>query len=262
MKYFFYIIIVLVTANVQAQISQEFVIASIGGYSSVSTGSAYYTVGEMSMITTFHNGNNYLTQGFLQGSLSTSVRVNTSLPVTLIDFSGFYNGGSDHLQWQTATETDNNYFDVQRMTTNGDFKSIGTVKGAGTSNIEHSYSLDDPSPLSGVNYYRLKQVDVDGNFSYSNIISISTPMTDAITVSVYPNPAKNYVNIIINATESYSGILTVTDIVGKVVYQNAIASGDGATQAVIDMSGFGEGQYIIKFTSSAMSTTCKVTKQF
>jgi hypothetical protein len=257
------LVVMFCSLSSNAQIQQQHVIGSIGGYGQTSQGSVYYTVGEISMIKTFISGSNMLTQGFLQGGMISLVpNISGALPITLIDFSGYYDNGSDYLQWKTATETDNAYFDVQKMTTNGEFQSIGTVKGAGTSNIEHSYSLVDPSPLAGVNYYRLRQVDIDGNFSFSNIISIATPMTEAITVSIYPNPAKNYVNISINSTESYTGMLTVTDIIGNVVYQNAIASGEGPTQTGIDISGYGQGQYIIRFTSSAMTTTCRVTKQF
>ena len=248
--------------SLHAQIRQEFVIASIGGGAQTAYGSAYYTVGETSMIKTYAVGSNMLTQGFLQGSIPVAPGpTNFQLPVTLIDFTGFYNAGENHLEWQTATEINNDHFEVQRLSANDDFITIGTVKGAGTSDVENSYSLNDPSPMPGNNYYRLKQVDVDGNFTYSDIISIEAPAKGGISVSLYPNPTKNTVNIAFSSLDAYTGVLTVTDIVGKVVYQSDIMLGTGTTITRLDMSGYEQGQYFVKLSTSASSTTCKVVKE-
>lgn len=264
MKQLFIIVMVLsLTGHASAQIRQEFVIASIGGYAQkAGQGSVYYTVGEMSMVKTYSNAHNMLTQGFLQGAPKTSIISvgAVELPVKLIDFTGFYSSGADHLAWHTATEIDNDHFNIERMDAKGNFSGIGQVKGAGTSTTEQSYTFDDESPLPGVNYYRLKQVDVDGNFAYSDIISVTAPLTQGMTVSIYPNPAQSYVNIAFSSQESHTGIVTMTDMVGKVVYQSDVSLSSGTTVAHIDMSGFEQGQYIIRFTSNSVNTTCKVTK--
>lgn len=258
---FMVLVINAITAN--AQIRQEFVIASVGGYANkVGIGSTYYTVGEMSMIKTFSNGHNTLTQGFLQGNLKASL-VSTSsveLPVKLIDFSGSYRSGVDHLVWHTETEIENDHFDVERMDSHGNFISIGQVKGAGNSNEELSYSLDDADPQAGANYYRLKQVDVDGESTYSDIISVTAPIVRSMSVSIYPNPAQSYVNVSFSSLDNHAGTVTMTDMVGKVVYQSNLTLSSGTTIAHIDMSDFEVGQYIIRFTSDAVNTTCKVTK--
>lgn len=262
-KILFILLIINYITPSNAQIRQEYVIASMGGFSSkLGIGTTYYTVGEMSMVKTFSNNHNMLTQGFLQGNLKESI-INvggTELPVKLLDFTGFYSSGADHLVWHTATEIDNDHFDVERMDSHGHFISIGQVRGAGNSNTELSYSFDDTDPQSGVNYYRLKQVDVDGQFAYSDIISVTTPLVQGLTLSVYPNPAQNYVNVAFSSLESHSGTVTMTDIIGKVVYQSEVTLSSGTTVAHIDMSGLESGQYIIRFSSDLVNITSKVTK--
>lgn len=112
------------------------------------------------------------------------------LPVELVSFSGRLVGKSIQLNWQTATEIDNNGFEVERKTQNSDWQKTGFIEGHGTSNSPKYYSFTDNSVLSGSTYsYRLKQIDGDGTFTYSNIIEISaSSITDFTLEQNYPNP--------------------------------------------------------------------------
>jgi hypothetical protein len=261
-KYILLIPLSVFTLAMSGQIRQQYVIASTGGFKQSTDGSASYTVGEMSMVTTFRAGGYMLTQGFQQASIVASPNNGgQELPVTLIAFSGYYNQGPNHLLWETASEINNDHFDIERMDASGSFRAIGTVKGAGTTEVQHDYTLDDKEPLPGDNYYRLKQVDADGNFTYSDIISISTPATDVMTVSVSPNPVTSYVNVNFAATDSHSGILALTDVVGKTAYQEQVSLSAGITQVRIDMSAYQPGQYFIKFTSNAVSTVSRIVRE-
>jgi hypothetical protein len=249
----------LAVCMLHAQIKQQYVIASTGGFSKMAGGSASYTIGEMSMVKTFRGGNAMLTQGFLQGNIVANN--NGELPVKLLDFTGYYDGGVDHLEWHTASELNNDHFELQRMTDDGDFASIGTIKGAGTTTQEQAYTFDDNNPLSGVNYYRLKQVDIDGNFAYSDIVAITTPANGSLSISIFPNPAKNYVNISVSAIDNGSGQLELVDILGKVIYQQDISLSSGTTVTRLDLSSYETGQYLIRFTSSTVNKVTKVIKQ-
>lgn len=103
-------------------------------------------------------------------TLATINFASTPLPVELIAFQGEPMGTVNHLTWSTATERDNDRFEVERSADGEAFGKIGTVGGAGTSQQPIHYALDDAAPLNGVNYYRLKQVDLDGTYTYSPVI--------------------------------------------------------------------------------------------
>ena len=97
------------------------------------------------------------------------------LPIQLLSFTAqkYNNDHNSLIQWSTASETNNNKFIVERSADLIEFTTIGEQNGAGNSHVAHDYSLVDAQPLNGVNYYRLKQVNFDGTFEYSNIVSLS-----------------------------------------------------------------------------------------
>ncbi|GAB1350803.1 hypothetical protein MASR1M107_30180 [Ignavibacteriales bacterium] len=112
------------------------------------------------------------------------------LPVELVSFSGRLAGNSIQLNWQTATEVDNNGFEVERKTPNSDWSKIGFIEGHGMCNLPKYYTYSDIMVTNGSKYYyRLKQIDGDGTFTYSNIIEISTSgITTFRLEQNYPNP--------------------------------------------------------------------------
>nr|MBP9122528.1 T9SS type A sorting domain-containing protein [Ignavibacteriaceae bacterium] len=112
------------------------------------------------------------------------------LPVELVSFSGALRNNAIQLNWQTATEVDNHGFEIEKKSTKSDWLKIGFVEGHGTSNSPKYYSFTDKSVLSGEKYqYRLKQIDGDGTFTYSNIIEIEASAITGFTLEQnYPNP--------------------------------------------------------------------------
>ena len=127
---------------------------------------------------------------------SVKVRLLASfLPVELIDFNGKTEDAINILSWSTASELNNDYFEVQRSIDAISWNTIGTVLGHGTSNVINSYQFNDESPENGINYYQLKQVDYDKKFVHSHIIALNnttSPETrETKNIIVYPNPAKN-----------------------------------------------------------------------
>ena len=110
-----------------------------------------------------------LAQNWVVGTYNNSV---TPLPIELITFSGQKEGNNNQLNWTTASEQNNDYFTVEKTTDNENFMSVGKVDGAGNSTEIIDYSLVDYDVLPVVNYYRLKQTDFDGKYTFSEVITI------------------------------------------------------------------------------------------
>ena len=110
-----------------------------------------------------------------------------TLPLTFKNFDGVMQNGQSLLKWTTTNEINNKVFDVERSTDGQTFSTLGFVAGQGNSNIENNYTYTDVKPVNGVNYYRLKQIDNNGRFTYSSIIQLKNVIAD-FAWSVYPNP--------------------------------------------------------------------------
>ncbi|MFT7156379.1 MAG: hypothetical protein ACI8Q1_001389, partial [Parvicella sp.] len=174
----------------------------------------------------------------------TSDEVKNPLPITLIDFTAKVNESlTVDLNWSTASEINNNYFTIERSKDGVDFAEILTQLGAGNSNTVITYAEIDKMPFQGISYYRLKQVDFDGQFTYSNIISV-TIITDA-GYTIYPNPVNQSsgeytLNLVNNHSEESK--YTVVDHLGKVVLTETNLS-EGFNQ--VDISSLATGLYFV-----------------
>jgi hypothetical protein len=109
------------------------------------------------------------------------------LPIQLLSFKAFKTEKNISLEWATASELNFDYFDIEKSSDGKNFYSIANVKGNGTTNERHDYSLTDEKPLIGKNYYRLKSVDFDGYTEYFNVIMVD--FDGKKNFSVYPNPS-------------------------------------------------------------------------
>ena len=122
---------------------------------------------------------------------STAPRPANPLPIELLFFRAKPNGKVVDLTWATASEKDNDYFTVERSKDGIRFDPVLKVPGAGNSTEALYYYEVDERPLPGISYYRLKQTDFDGTFSYSNIVAVQMPVDDQ-TFAVFPNPADDH----------------------------------------------------------------------
>jgi hypothetical protein len=109
-----------------------------------------------------------------------------SLPVELVEFTAQVVDGNVELKWTTATEIDNSHFEIERAGTDRIFSYIGEVEGNGNAIELIDYDFTDYTPFSGISFYRLKQVDFDGDFEYSAVVSVK--VETGLTMSFYPNP--------------------------------------------------------------------------
>jgi hypothetical protein len=113
------------------------------------------------------------------------------LPVTLTTFTVSRQNNKNLLQWHTANELNNRLFEIEHGTDATAFTRIGEVPAQLPADIPHDYSFIDAAPSNGMNFYRLKQVDIDGNFTYSNIISILFNQEQRSFISLFPNPVRD-----------------------------------------------------------------------
>ncbi|MEO0733659.1 MAG: T9SS type A sorting domain-containing protein, partial [Bacteroidota bacterium] len=111
-----------------------------------------------------------------------------ALPVELLSLTGTPEGKQVRLNWSTATETNNDRFDVERSRDGQTFTKIGEVAGAGNASAIRDYTFLDPAPFDGDNYYRLRQVDLDGTNELSNVIIVDFAAEGAASAVVFPNP--------------------------------------------------------------------------
>ncbi|HEX6915266.1 MAG TPA: right-handed parallel beta-helix repeat-containing protein [Chitinophagaceae bacterium] len=174
---------------------------------------------------------------------------NFVLPVTITDFKGELAGTVNKLMWTTATETNNAGFELQRSADGISFSGIAYVASkatGGNSTTALNYGFDDEKPLAGNSYYRLKQVDKNGKFSYSNIVLLSRKVKDITLTNVYPSPATRELNVVIIAPASEKVTLVVTDLTGKVIMQLNTKVVAGENLERLNVQQLAAGTYVIK----------------
>ena len=120
--------------------------------------------------------------------------INSALPIELISFEAKPKSGVVYLDWRTASELNNDYFTIERTQNKREWENIANVEAVGNSTTINSYAEEDTKPYLGQSYYRLKQTDVDGQFSYSSIKSVYISPNQE-TIKLYPNPASSKITI-------------------------------------------------------------------
>ncbi|SEQ39235.1 T9SS type A sorting domain-containing protein [Neolewinella agarilytica] len=145
----------------------------------------------------------------------------TSLPVSLVDFTATPNDQQVNLNWATSEETDNSHFEIERSANpESGFENIGKVLGNATTGAFNNYAFTDEVPTSGVNYYRLRQVDFDGGFEYSAVISVEMNISSDRQLAVFPNPAASNGRLTINLQGDWAKGATeirLVDAAGRLV---------------------------------------------
>ncbi len=191
---------------------------------------------------------------FTLASLTTA----NPLPIELTSFScSNVNRNTNGLSWTTASESNNDYFAIERSSNGVEFSQIAKVNGAGNSLTTLNYNYNDVNPISGLSYYRLKQVDFNGKFSYSEICSV-TNNGDG-NVSFYPNPVRTNLTIDYEFSEKpKSNVISVTDVTGKLV---SVSSSFTDSKVTLDCSDLAEGIYFLKVIIGEKEVVNKFTVQ-
>lgn len=178
------------------------------------------------------------------------------LPIVLLDFNAKPINNSVNIKWSTTAEINNDFFTVEKSVNGTEWMSIGEVKGVGNSEVLTNYSLVDASPVAGVQFYRLKQTDVNGDFSYSSIVPVKFGSAATAGVMVYPMPASNVLNIDLNNDAESNVEITILNTMGQVVLNTTVTG--SAHQ--LDISKLVSGVYFIEVSSEGNVSKSKLVK--
>ncbi len=189
-----------------------------------------------------------LFDNFIEGS--------SPLPVTLVDFTGT-NINNDYiaLKWITDLEVNNAYFDVERSSDGANFSYVTKVSGVGNSNVRQYYEANDDHPYQGVNFYRLKQVDLDGKYSYSPVITVRFGKNYAPVI--FPNPASSYFNVV-SGNESIREI-RVYNTEGKNIFN--LVNENASSNFTVPVSNLSAGIYIVQIKTATQVYQQKLIKR-
>jgi hypothetical protein len=170
-------------------------------------------------------------------------KTSVSLPVELISFTAICAGQIVQLKWSTASEINNDHFTIEASTDALLWQSTAAIKGAGTTNSEQTYSYHDPSQMPGTThrYYRLKQTDLDGRYTYSPMVSVEhCPSLATAEIQIYPNPSDGKFGIAIYGETEDILSIDISNALGKRV------AGCVGFQSRFDLSMMTAGIYFVK----------------
>ena len=168
------------------------------------------------------------------------------LPIELSYFSGKSTNSGNKLSWQTASEINNDYFTIERSLDARNWGEIGMIYGAGNSNTIENYQFIDDNLKNTIYYYRLKQTDYDGSYTYSKIISINTNQKQS-EINFSPNPVKDYLIVELGKYVNQYKTIRIIDIIGETV--KLIEATNSSTR--INLSELPKGIYYLKIGESA-----------
>ena len=180
-------------------------------------------------------------------TLATSDDTQSPLPIELIKFEVEAKANTAQLNWQTASEINNDYFTIERSTDKVNWSIISKINGSGNSNDLVAYFYQDNIMQYGLYYYRLKQTDFDGKYSYSQIRSIEITVNNSQDVTLYPNPFEQHIFIEGNMDELSE--IKVYNALGQEL-KSIRSKNIGDNKILIDFSSINSGVYFIRTKSS------------
>jgi hypothetical protein len=199
------------------------------------------------------------------------VKISTPLPVTLTQFNAKENNGTVLLDWETSSEINNDYFIVEKSlspdvqtdnnaTAQLTWESIGIITGAGNSTVTNNYSFTDESSIDATAYYRLKQVDYDGNFSYSPVRIIKRDTRNVHEVSIRPNPFKEAFTLTCSIKHDAPVSLVIFNTAGQIISTQHQQATKGANAFDFEASNLRQGVYLIQLVAGDEVQNLKVIR--
>jgi hypothetical protein len=179
---------------------------------------------------------------------------NVSLPVTLSDFRATTKSGKVNLSWTTTLEVNSSHFEIERSIDSRTWNKVASVSAGGNTGVAQNYSFTDHSPLNGNNYYRLKIIDIDGQFEYSPIKNVSVAVS-GIVITTGPNPAYSTLNVMIAQETANDFEVKLINRSGQIIYNRKYAG--SLDRIAIDVSKFPEGNYFVEVVDVNGTKTIK-----
>lgn len=182
----------------------------------------------------------------------------SAVPVTLNSFTAAQNGNSNLLKWQTSQESNSSYFGIERSNDGSNFVEVGRVNAAGNSSLISNYQFTDKQPVNGTNFYRLRVVDKDHSFKFSEVVSVKN--TVASKLNLYPNPAKSMVTVELQSVKAEGVQLSVTNAAGAKVISMETKLINGLNKINVDVSKLPNGIYYLNIQSEGRNEIQKFSK--
>ncbi|WP_082161644.1 T9SS type A sorting domain-containing protein [Rufibacter radiotolerans] len=186
----------------------------------------------------------------------------TPFPVTITSFDGVSRNGAVELTWSTASEINNDKFEVERSLDGKNFQKIGEVKGSGNSTVVKNYTYTDRFKTSGTVYYRLKQVDLDNAFEYSKVIAVNHSATGTGKMSIAPNPVTNgEFTVFFGQANKGAALIRLRDMTGRQMFSQEVGAGRSEANLNIGSLNLRAGIYLISVTANGQNTTHRIVIQ-
>ncbi|MCB0738622.1 MAG: T9SS type A sorting domain-containing protein, partial [Bacteroidetes bacterium] len=189
----------------------------------------------------------------------------SALPVEFTHFNATSQGTTNHLNWGTSMEENNDKFEVQRSKDGFKWEKLAEVKGHGTTQNPQEYNWVDESPLNGTNFYRLRQVDFDGKFEFSNVVSVNGVAgenTDGLIIgAVYPNPMITDANIKFKLGNEDQVEFQLFSISGSLIKSTTSQALTGENNLNWNLADIETGNYILVAKSANGTDKIKLVKQ-
>lgn len=190
--------------------------------------------------------------------LSWQTGADNVLPVSWLSFEGERTSENVvELNWSTGSEQNSSHFIVQRSTDGENFENIGEVPAAGNSNVILDYHFVDMEAMGNIIYYRLKQVDYNGQYDHSKTIVVSKEDNEQMEVTAYPNPVQNRLSIRFS-DEQEKVLLEITDMNGRKLYEKEYSS---VSDIQINTSNWNAGIYLLRISSGNAVHYQKLVKE-
>lgn len=203
-----------------------------------------------------------ITKGGPADGWASTFQPDIALPVNLLSFDAEkFSGKYSRLIWKTATETNNDRFEIERGNDGINFSKIAVVRTAGNSNTAKTYELIDSTPVIGFNYYRLKQFDKDGRFSYSPARLVRFGDISSKTLRIYPNPAKDWITIeLASNTVTENTVINIIALNGTVVAHIKVPVG-GNGLVKYNAARLPKAMYIVHVVSASGADASRIVIQ-
>lgn len=186
------------------------------------------------------------------------------LPVIWRSISANLNVGQNiDVRWTTAMETNNILFEVEKSKDGINFSKIGSVKAIGNSTMPSNYHFEDQENISGYNYYRIKQIDIDNKASYSTIVS-EVLQSDQMDIVIFPNPTRGELNMnfVGMSLKNNNVEYTLTDVNGSVKKHQVSSTSNANIQFTESIKELPSGMYFLQITVNGKHSVHKVLKQY
>jgi hypothetical protein len=183
----------------------------------------------------------------------------TTLPVEFVYVEAKQIGSSVTIAWATASELNNDYFTVEHSADGKQFTVIGTVKGAGDSQQTLTYSFTDPTPATGINFYRVKQTDFDGAFDFSEVVAARFSIQNGQPLTLSPNPATGVFKVDLTTYHEQQVFLEIVDFSGQTIATKKYDLSVNFNPWVeIDLSNQPKGMYYVMLKTATQVNKGKV----